>query len=74
MDIILVYNIQTYSKNDEIGKNFGIFSTFANTAEAFSNLASGVIGLISISSAFVFMAALLSIIPGCKYITIKLKN
>ena len=74
VDIILVYNIQTYSKNDEIGKNFGIFSTFANTAEAFSNLASGVIGLISISSAFVFMAALLSIIPGCKYITIKLKN
>lgn len=68
VDILLVYNIQTFSKPDEIGKNFGIFSTFANTAEAFSNLISGIAGLISIGVAFTVMSIFLCVIPGYKYV------
>jgi hypothetical protein len=74
VDIILVYNIQTYSKPDEVGNNFGIFSTFANTAEAFSNLISGLAGFLSINIAFTMMSIFLCIIPSYKYIRQKQNN
>lgn len=74
VDIILVYNIQYYSHSEDIGKNFGIFSTFANTAEALSGLVSGVFAMLSIKMAFIGMAALLCVIPGYKYLNLNKKD
>lgn len=74
VDILIVYNIQIHSLEDEIGKNFSIFSTSANTAEAFSNLIAGIVSIIGLSSAFVVISTVLSLIPGYKYLTIKFRR
>ena len=59
MDITLVTVIQTYSEKNNIGKNFGIFSTLANTSEALSSLLSGVIAIFSIIFSFVTLTLLI---------------
>ncbi|KGQ56004.1 MFS transporter [Gallibacterium anatis] len=59
VDITLVTVIQTYSEKNNIGKNFGIFSTLANTSEALSSLLSGVIAIFSIVFSFVTLTFLI---------------
>lgn len=49
VDIGIVSFIQTNSNNNEIGKNFSIFSTVANTGESISGLLSGIIAFFSIN-------------------------
>jgi MFS family permease len=74
VDIIIIHNIQTYSLENEIGKNFGIFSTSANTAEAFSNLISGIVNFIGFNLAFIIISTLLYLIPGYKYFMMKFRQ
>ena len=48
-----------YAEKNNIGKNFGIFSTLANTSEALSSLLSGVIAIFSIVFSFVTLTFLI---------------
>ncbi|QRN40800.1 MAG: MFS transporter [Neisseriaceae bacterium] len=61
VDITLITTIQAYSKKENIGKNFGAFSTLANTAEALSGLVSGIIASIGIVFSFIMMTLLIAL-------------
>lgn len=64
VDICLVTNIQTLSTNENMGKNFSIFSTIANTSEASSGLISGL--LVKVTSVIFcanFFSSLIIAIP-----------
>jgi len=64
VDICLVTNIQMLSTNENIGKNFSVFSTLANTGEASSGLiASFTIAMTSVLFCVNFFSALVIIIP-----------
>lgn len=62
VDITLITTIQTLSKKENIGRNFGTFSTLANTAEALSGITSGVIATIGITFSFTIMSSLIALI------------
>jgi DHA3 family macrolide efflux protein-like MFS transporter len=55
-DVVLPTNIQHLSTNDNTGKNFSLFSTMANTGEAFTGeaLSGGFAGLLMIWSSVWF--------------------
>jgi DHA3 family macrolide efflux protein-like MFS transporter len=63
VDISIITNIQSLSAKGDMGKNYGIYSTIANTCEAASGLFSGLFSLLaggisfSIMSLFIAMAA-----------------
>ena len=62
VDIGIVTNIQRESQPENLGKNFGLFSTFANTAEAGSGIIGGIFALISLTFSFFIMSILVSLI------------
>jgi hypothetical protein len=45
VDVAIAGNIQRFSGSDNIGRNFGLFGTLANTGEALSGPMSGVLTL-----------------------------
>ncbi|WP_019223955.1 MFS transporter [Bartonella rattaustraliani] len=57
--ITLVTIIQSHSQKENIGKNFGAFSTFANSAEAISGLVSGGLAAIGLIVSFIVMTSLI---------------
>lgn len=59
VDICLVTVIQEHSNENNIGKNFAIFSTLANTAEATSGLATGIIAAIGLITSFAAMSSMI---------------
>ena len=61
VDITLVTTIQLHSEQENIGKNFGVFSTLANTAEAASGLMSGLIATVSLMISFTIMTSLIAL-------------
>ncbi|WP_420234199.1 MFS transporter [Pseudomonas sp. ABY48] len=52
VDISIITNIQSLSEEGGLGKNYGIYSTIANTCEATSGLVSGVFSLLVGGGAF----------------------
>lgn len=62
VDITLITTIQTLSKQENIGRNLGTFSTLANTAEALSGITSGAIAMIGITFSFTIMTSLIALI------------
>ncbi|WP_370931034.1 MFS transporter [Bartonella sp. DGB1] len=61
VDITLVTTIQSYSEQKNIGKNFGAFSTLANTAEAVSGLMAGLIAAIGLMISFSIMTSMIAL-------------
>lgn len=61
VDISIVSLIQALSGKQDIGKNFGLFSTLANTGEAASGLIYGFFALGGVFASFIMMASLISL-------------
>ncbi|RAX12991.1 MFS transporter [Photorhabdus bodei] len=56
VDISIITNIQSLSKENEVGKNYGLYSTIANTCESVSGVVSGLFSVISGGFSFSIMA------------------
>lgn len=61
VDVTLVTIIQKLSSENDIGKNFGVFSTLANTAEAASGLVAGMLATFGVTFSFCCMSILIVI-------------
>lgn len=61
VDIAIVTHIQTHSKSQDLGKNFGLFSTLANIAEASSGILAGGMSYLGVGITFIVMSVLISI-------------
>ncbi|MPQ65881.1 MULTISPECIES: MFS transporter [unclassified Pseudomonas] len=61
VDISIITNIQTLSVKGELGKNYGIYSTIANTCEAVSGLFSGVFSLLVGGASFSIISLLITL-------------
>ncbi|WP_158907426.1 MFS transporter [Burkholderia sp. L27(2015)] len=59
VDVVLPTNIQRLSTTGDIGKNFGLFSTLANTGEALSGSFAGLLVLVSSVGASITLIGLL---------------
>lgn len=63
VDIILITNIQSLSSSEDIGKNFSIFSTLANSGEALSGTLTGLFTLFfSVGGTITFVGTLVSFV------------
>nr|BET98707.1 hypothetical protein TCT1_36280 [Xenorhabdus sp. TCT-1] len=72
VDISIITNIQSLSKENEIGKNYGLYSTIANTCESASGVVSGLFSLISGGFSFSIMAVFVAM--SAKLVMSKLKD
>ena len=63
VDIGIITNIQQKSNKLDIGKNFGLFSTLANTSEAASGLIDGIVSTSGLTIAFLILSVLTLILP-----------
>ncbi|KER02946.1 MFS transporter [Photorhabdus temperata] len=72
VDISIITNIQSLSAENEIGKNYGLYSTIANTCESVSGVASGIFSLVSGGISFSIMA--LFIAMSAKIVIYKLRR
>ncbi|WP_208441506.1 MFS transporter [Bartonella raoultii] len=72
VDISLVSALQLYSRQENLGKSFGTFSTLANSAEAMSGFIAGLFALLGLLSSFLAMSA--CIIATGMFGIIKVKN
>lgn len=61
VDISIITNIQTLSAKGDVGKNYGIYSTIANTCEAASGLVSGVFSLLAGGVSFSIISLLIAV-------------
>ncbi|SDB66396.1 Major Facilitator Superfamily protein [Pseudomonas sp. NFACC23-1] len=61
VDISIITNIQSLSEERELGKNYGIYSTIANTCEAASGLVSGMLSLILGAGAFSGLSIMIAV-------------
>jgi len=64
VDISIITNIQSLSFKNEMGKNYGLFSTLANTCESLSGLATGILSVIAGGFAFSVMALFIAASAG----------
>jgi DHA3 family macrolide efflux protein-like MFS transporter len=58
VDVAIPGNIQRFSSGKNIGKNFGLFGTLANTGEALSGAISGVLTLFFSTAASITLIGL----------------
>ncbi len=72
VDISIITNIQSLSKETEVGKNYGLYSTVANTCESVSGMVSGLFSLVSGGFSFSIMALFIAI--SAKLVMSKLKR
>ncbi|MBX8530554.1 MFS transporter [Pseudomonas cichorii] len=72
VDISIITNLQSLSKKGEMGKNYGIYSTLANTCEAASGLISGGLTLLAGTASFPIIAFLIAV--AVKYTSFKTKK
>lgn len=63
VDIFLVSFIQKRSNDNNIGKNFSLFSTLANTGESASGILGGFLAAISLKYALVILSSFVIITP-----------
>lgn len=59
VDISIITNIQFFSEEGGLGKNYGIYSTIANTCEATSGLVAGVFSLVLGGGAFTCLSLII---------------
>ncbi|EML0424461.1 MFS transporter [Vibrio parahaemolyticus] len=72
VDISIITNIQTLSRQGELGKNYGLYSTVANTGESLSGLVAGALAMIAGGFSFICMAT--SIVISARWALIKLRQ
>lgn len=72
VDISIVTNIQSLSLKNEIGKNYGVFSTITNTCDAVSGFVSGLLSLVIGGLSFPLASLLIAL--AAKLILIKIKS
>ncbi|MBI6854452.1 hypothetical protein YA0002_16880 [Pseudomonas cichorii] len=72
VDISIITNIQSLSTKDELGKNYGIYSTVANACEAASGLISGAFTLLMGGASFSIIALLIA--AAATYTNLKIKK
>jgi DHA3 family macrolide efflux protein-like MFS transporter len=61
VDISIITNIQSLSAKGDIGKNYVIYSTIANTCEAASGLVSGMFSLLAGGASFSIVSLLVAV-------------
>lgn len=72
MDISIITNIQTLSRQGELGKNYGLYSTVANTGESLSGIVAGALTIVAGGFSFICMAN--SIVISAKWALVKLRQ
>jgi DHA3 family macrolide efflux protein-like MFS transporter len=72
VDISIITNIQFLSAQGDVGKNYGIYSTLANTCEAASGLVSGIFSILVGGASFTIMSLLIAV--SAKAVVSKMKR
>ncbi|MBD8514648.1 MFS transporter [Photobacterium sp. CAU 1568] len=72
VDISIITNIQTLSRQGELGKNYGLYSTVANTGESLSGIVAGALTIVAGGFSFICMAT--SIVISAKWALVKLRK
>jgi MFS family permease len=72
VDISIITNIQSLSAKNEIGKNYGIYSTVTNTCEAASGFVSGLLALVIGGLSFPIASLLIAL--AAKLTLVKIKS
>lgn len=71
VDILLVSFIQNKSNENNMGKNFSLFSTLANTGESGSGILGGFLAAISLKYSLIILSSFVIIVPSFNIFTKK---